>query len=118
MSQGMASEEEKKANQTVQDLKPLVDEADTCNPEELTGTKLSALMTAVDRSIRARERQKNLPKDGGGHAIRTDKERGILKKLRDEMSRRAAAKSNETDAKNVKAMTGLPATSTWGGPKK
>jgi hypothetical protein len=74
-------------------------------------------MTAVDRSIRARERQKNLPKDAGGHAIRTDKERGILKKLRDEVSRRAAAKSKETDAKNAKAMTGLPATATWGAKK-
>ena len=118
MSQGMASKAEAKANSKVQDLKPLVDEADKCDPTTLTGQKLADLISAVQKSINARLAQKDLPKDGGGHAGRVAIEQGILNKLRDEVSRRAAQKQKEVDAKNVGNMKSLPTTSTWGGPKK
>jgi hypothetical protein len=118
MSQGMASKAEVQANVKVQGLKPLVDEADKCDATTLGSQKLADLIAAVQKSINARLQQKALPQDGGGHGARVEKEQGILRKLNSELIRRKNEASKATDEKNVKSMTGLPANSTWGGPKK
>ena len=113
------TDDELKANARVQDLKPLVNDAETNIRDglsKLSDFQLTRLIGAVSEPVSKRGLLKSLGSDPG-HRQRIIVEQRILGRLRNEVTTRNAANDAANRAAATTALAAkpsLPSTSTWG----
>ena len=114
----LLTDDEYKANEKVQNLKIVVDQAeDAVNNNtlaSLTNNKLIYLIASVQHSINKRSSLLTLG-DEKGHKRRIMIEQSILNSLTSEVERRVKKTPDKLDNANVDDKNLLPKTSTWAG---